>query len=178
MIPKDLRENEYIKEILYMHPTEKDIESFQNWKKIKRKKALNLNIFILIMLIVIGIILFPVFLEEKVVNKVFGIISYMAFVILDIYLMNQYFKMRLWKMEKCNYGTIVDKYRSFQHSGDAKPNRSAPSVKNTTGHIIVLVDGKKLSINTCTNDEYKMLKVNDEVIIFLCGDNRRYIIKK
>lgn len=172
----DIDENN--RKLFYKTPNKSDLESFQKWKNKRRKKLLQSIIFILILLIIIGIIGFPAMINANFENKLFGIIVYLIFIVLDIYLLKEYFKMRLWVFEKCNYGIIIDKYRSYRHTGGTKPNKNPASEKNTTGHIIILVDGIKLNINTCNTDEYNKLKINDEIIAFLSDDNHIYIIKK
>lgn len=166
-----------LNEILNIIPSKEDLEKFDVWKNKKRKSILKLIVFLLILLIFVGVLIYPVFLDAGVLDKIFGIICYIVFIWLDIYFINKYIKIRSWTMDKCNYGTIVDKYRSLHHSIDARPMKNA-SGKNTVLHLIVLVEGKRININTCSKDEYRSLEVNDRVIIFLAGDQRLYVIKK
>lgn len=164
-------------EILNIIPSKEDLENFDVWKNEKRKSILKLIIFLLILLIFVGVLIYPIFLDAVVLDKILGIICYIVFIWLEIYFINKYIKFRLWTMDKCNYGTIVDKYRSLHHSIDARPTKNA-SGKNTVLHLIVLAEGRRININTCSKNEYRSLEVNDTVIIFLAGDQRLYLIKK
>ncbi len=172
-----INNNINLSELLNIIPSKEDLEKFEIWKANKRKKTLKLIIFLLILLIFVGVLIYPVFLDASVLDKIFGIICYIVFIWLEIYFINKYIKIRSWTMDKCNYGTIVDKYRSLHHSIDSRPTKNA-SGKNSVPHLIVLTEGRRININTCSKDEYRSLEVNDTVIIFLAGDQRLYVIKK
>lgn len=169
--------NKNISEILNISPTEDDLEKFNIWKKTKRKNILKLIVVFFILLLLAGVLLYPVVVDARVFDKIFGIICYAIFILLELYFLNKYIKMKSWTMNRCNYGIIIDKYRSFHHSIDARPLKSA-SGNNTVSHLIVLTEGRKVNINTCSNDEYRTFNINDEVIVFLADDKKIYVIKK
>ena len=152
-------------------PTESDIEKFKKWKKRERNKMLIACIYSLFILILIGSILLlsGVALESRLIDKIFGIIAYLLFGWAEIILIKRYLKSRFWKIEYCNYGKIIDKYH-FASSGR--------SGRNSNTHIIVLVNEKKININTSTITEYRKMQLNDEVIVFAVDNKKLYIIKK
>lgn len=149
-------------------PTESDLEKFEKWKKRKRNGMLITCIYSLFILVLVGSVLIvgDIVAEARLIDKIFGIMAYLLFGWAEIHLIKQYLKARLWKMEYCNYGKVIDKY--CLGSSSRKNNR----------HIIVLVNGKKISINTCSISDYRKMQLNDEVIIFAVDNKKLYSIRK
>ena len=66
-----INNNINLSELLNIIPSKEDLEKFEIWKANKRKKTLKLIIFLLILLIFVGVLIYPVFLDASVLDKIF-----------------------------------------------------------------------------------------------------------
>lgn len=175
----EIKNQEAFENITNIKPTDSDIEKFEEWKRKRRKAKLKLAVFsLLIIVLVFGTLSISEPLSElNLEDRIFGIVCIFIFLWLEIYLIKDFLKSKYWTINYCNYGKVIDKYRSFQHSIDVKPKKSA-SGKDSIPHIIVLVENNKLNITSCSRDEYRKLNVGDDVILFKLDDNKMYIVKK
>lgn len=146
-------------------PNENDLENFEKWKKRMRRKDLKLIIFSSTILIFVYVILLStgIFSLAELKEKIFGIICMFIFIYFEYILIKKYIKSKKWKMEYCNYANVIDKYK-------------IPTGKYKEYYIVVNINGNKLKIKT---NEYSLIDIGDEVIVFLIeGNNELYITKK
>lgn len=146
-------------------PNKSDLECFEKWKQgTKKDKLLTIIMSSFIIIIVYGALFVTgVFLESELKEKIFGIISLLIFIYFVYYLIKKYINIKFWEMEYCNYGKVVDKYKT-------------PRGDYHDYNIVVEVNDNKLKIKS--KREYFSLNVNDDVVVFsIKGHKEVYVTK-
>lgn len=147
-------------------PNDLDFKNFERWKKMVRSKRLQLIIFSSSFIIFIYIIFFVtgVFADAELKEKIFGILCFFVFAFFEYFLIKQYLVSKSMKMEYCNYGKVIDKYKVVKG-------------KRKKYCIIVEVNDNTLKFNS--KYEYWLLNINDEVMVFSVeGQNKAYVTQK
>lgn len=147
-------------------PKENDLKNFENWKKRQIKynfRGIILTFFIVVFVFSIAFIV-KMDLKETII-----LILFLLFIVYAEYnlIIKKYLNTKSWKMEYCNYGKVLDKYRIHTSYGSTRKDC----------YIIVQVNEKRLKFET--KSEYYLLDIGDEVIVFsIEGDSKAHVTKK
>lgn len=97
-------------------------------------------------------------------DEIFAIVFLFIFTYAEYVFIKRYLNTKSWKMECCNYGKVIEKY-------------IMPRNNSRERHIIVNVNGNDIKIKS-ENEEYRLLDINDEVIVFsIEGHDKAYVTK-